>query len=67
MKIEILNIASPIDAAMAERASAILKTMPGVHEVSFFDTPAHQFHGDPAQLSGDAAVGADRFTPQPRN
>ncbi|WP_018077756.1 hypothetical protein [Thiobacillus denitrificans] len=40
MKIEILNIATPINAATAERAGAILKTMPGVHEVSYFDAPA---------------------------
>lgn len=40
MKIEILNIANPINAATVERVGAILKTMPGVHEVSYFDAPA---------------------------
>ncbi|OJW76986.1 hypothetical protein [Thiobacillus sp. 65-1402] len=55
MKIEILNIASPIDAATAERAGAILKTMPGVHEVSYFDAPA-SLH---ARLDHDAPTRAE--------
>jgi hypothetical protein len=40
MKIEILNITPPVSAEAVERASASLKTMPGVHHVSFFDSPA---------------------------
>lgn len=40
MKIVILNIASPISAAAAEAARASLKALPGVHDVSFFDSPA---------------------------
>jgi len=55
MKIEILNIVSPNDAAMAERAGAILKRMPGVHEVSFFDPPA-SLH---ARLGHDAPTRAE--------
>jgi hypothetical protein len=40
MKIEILNITPPISAEAVERAGESLKTMPGVHDVSFFDSPA---------------------------
>ena len=40
MKTEILNIAFPISAEIAELAGASLKAIPGVHEVSFLDTPA---------------------------
>ena len=40
MKIEILNITPPLSAEAVERASESLKTIPGVHHVSFFDSPA---------------------------
>ena len=39
MKIEILNIANPINTEAAERAGASLKAIPGVHDVSFLDSP----------------------------
>ncbi len=39
MKTEILTIANPINAEAAERASAGLKAIPGVHEVSFLNAP----------------------------
>lgn len=40
MKIEILNIANPVSAEAVELARASLKATAGVHDVSFFDTPA---------------------------
>ncbi len=43
MKTEIFNIAIPISAEAAERATANLKTIPGVHEVTFLDTPARLY------------------------
>lgn len=39
MKIETLDLVSTIRAEIAERGGAILKALPGVQEVSFFDSP----------------------------
>ncbi len=55
MKIEILNIANPISAEAAAQASASLKALPGVQDVSFFDAPA-SLH---AHLDGDAPTRAE--------
>ncbi len=55
MKIEILNIANPISAEAAQQASASLKTLSGVQDVSFFDSPA-SLH---ARLDGDAPTRAE--------
>ena len=49
MKTEILDIANPISAEAAERAGASLKAIPGVHDVSFLDTPARLY----ARIDGD--------------
>jgi hypothetical protein len=43
MKTEILTITIPISAEATERASASLKAIPGVHEVSFLDAPARLY------------------------
>ena len=40
MKIEILNIATPLNAEAAAQAGASLKTLSGVQDVSFFDGDA---------------------------
>ena len=55
MKTEIFNIAIPISAEAAERAGASLKAIPGVHEVSFFDTPARLY----ARIDDNAPARAD--------
>lgn len=55
MKIEILNIATPISAEAAAQAGASLKTLSGVLDVSFFDSPA-SLH---ARLDGDAPTRAE--------
>ena len=55
MKIEILNIATPISAEAAEQAGAHLKTISGVSDVSFFDTPA-SLH---ARIDGDTPTRAE--------
>ena len=55
MKIEILNIANPISAEAAQQASAALKTLSGVQDVSFFAAPA-SLH---ARLDGDAPTRAE--------
>lgn len=55
MKIEILNIANSISAEAATQAGARLKTLPGVQDVSFFDSPA-SLH---ARLDGDAPTRAE--------
>lgn len=43
MKTETLNILGPVNAEATERASASLKAIPGVHDVSFLDGPARLF------------------------
>jgi hypothetical protein len=55
MKIEILNIATPLNAEAAAQAGASLKTLSGVQDVSFFDSPA-SLH---ARLDGDAPTRAE--------
>lgn len=55
MKIEILNIANPINAEAAERAGASLKAIPGVHDVSFLDSPT-RLH---AHIEDDAPTRAE--------
>jgi hypothetical protein len=55
MKIEILNLATPLSAEAAAQAGASLKTLSGVQDVSFFDSPA-SLH---ARLDGDAPTRAE--------
>ncbi|WP_324780829.1 hypothetical protein [Thiobacillus sedimenti] len=43
MKTETFHIIGPVNAQATERASASLKAIPGVHEVSFLDAPARLF------------------------
>jgi predicted RND superfamily exporter protein len=43
MKTETLHIVGSVSAEAAERAAARLKAIPGVHDVSFLDSPARLF------------------------
>ncbi|QLQ02793.1 MAG: hypothetical protein HZY77_08240 [Thiobacillus sp.] len=43
MKTETLHIVGSVSTEAAERAGAILKTVPGVHDVSFLDGPARLY------------------------
>lgn len=43
MKTETFHIIGPVNAQATERASASLKAIPGVHDVSFLDAPARLF------------------------
>ncbi|MHB1092287.1 hypothetical protein [Thiobacillus sp.] len=43
MKTETLNIIGTVNAEATERASATLKAIPGVQDVSFLDAPARLF------------------------
>lgn len=43
MKTETLHIIGSVSAEVTERASTRLKAIPGVHDVSFLDTPARLY------------------------